>query len=76
MAHVKNLMSERYAQYGMNLEEEQLNDLAKKTLANREEAQNVYDFLYEDKVVALVKSKCTMVEKPLSYDEFVHRVQH
>ena len=76
MAHVKNLMSERYAQYGMNLEEEQLNDLAKKTLANREEAQNVYDFLYEDKVVALVKSKCTIVEKPLSYDEFVHRVQH
>lgn len=76
MDHVKNLLADRYAQYGMNLEAEQLEDLAKKTLGNREEAQNVYDFLYEDKVVEIVKSKCTIVEKPISYEEFVNRVQH
>lgn len=76
MEHVKSLLSERYAQYGMNLEDEQLTDLAKKTLANREEAQNVYDFIYEDKVVELVKSKCTIVEKSISYEDFIQKVQH
>lgn len=75
-AHVKTLLSERYAQYGMNLEEEQLEELAKKTLSNREEVQNVYDFLYENAVVELVKQNCTLNEIKLSYDDFVHRVQH
>lgn len=75
-AHVKNILAERYAQYGMNLEEEQLEDLAKKTLSNREEVQNIYDFLYEDKVAKLVREKCTINAKKLNYDEFVHRVQH
>ena len=75
-AHVKQLLSDRYAQYGMNLEEEQLEELSKKTLGNREEAQNVYDFLYEDAVVQLVKANCTINENKLSYDDFVHRVQH
>ena len=36
MSHVKSLLAERYAQYGMNLEEAQLEDLAKKTLGNKE----------------------------------------
>lgn len=76
MEHVKGLMKERYAQYGMELPEEQAADLAKKTLGNREEAQNVYDFLYEDKVVELVKTNCTIQEHRLRYDDFVNKVQH
>lgn len=74
--HVKQLMTERYAQYGMALPEEQAVELAKKTLANREEAQNVYDFLYEDKVTSLVKANCTINETKLGYDDFVNKVQH
>jgi trigger factor len=76
MGHVKSLLAERYAQYGMNLEEAQLEDLAKKTLGNKEEAQNVYDYLYEDKVVELVKNNCTINEIKMKYDDFVNKVQH
>jgi trigger factor len=76
MSHVKSLLAERYAQYGMNLEEAQLEDLAKKTLGNKEEAQNVYDYLYEDKVVELVKNNCTINEIKMKYDDFVNKVQH
>ncbi len=75
-AHVKSILAERYAQYGMSLEDEQLEELAKKSLSNREEVQNIYDFLYEDKVAKIVREKCTINVKKLSYDEFVHKVQH
>ncbi len=75
-SHVKSILAERYAQYGMSLEDEQLEELAKKSLSNREEVQNIYDFLYEDKVAKIVREKCTINVKKLSYDEFVHKVQH
>ena len=53
-----------------------LTEFAKKTLSNKEEAKNVYDFLYEERIVALVKEKCTLQEHYLPYEEFIHKVQH
>ncbi|MDZ4823946.1 MAG: trigger factor [Flavobacteriales bacterium] len=76
MNHLKETLMRRYAAYGMPIEGEYLEDLAKKALADKEEAKNIYDFLYEQKMIELVKSNCTLEEKTLSYDEFVHRVQH
>jgi trigger factor len=76
LTHVKQILASRYAQYGLPMEDEMLTEFAKKTMSNREEAKNVYDFLFEEKMVAVVKERCTLVEKSMNYDEFVHRVQH
>ncbi len=76
MTHVKQVLASRYAQYGLPMEDEMLNDFAKSTLSKKEEAKNVYDFLYEEKMIALVKANCTLDFKSLSYGEFMERVQH
>ncbi|MFM7814773.1 MAG: trigger factor [Flavobacteriales bacterium] len=76
MSHVKQVLASRYAQYGLPMEDEMLTEFAKKTLSNKEEAKNVYDFLYEEKIIALVKEKCSLQENYLPYEEFIHKVQH
>ena len=55
--HVKKQYAERFAQYGLPVEDAQLESMAKELLAKREEAKNVYDVLFEDKVIEVVKSK-------------------
>lgn len=76
LEHVKKVLAMRYAQYGLPMEDEMLTEFAKQTLAKKEEAKNVYDFLFEEKMIAVVKERCTIQEKSLSFDEFVARVQH
>lgn len=74
--HVKQVLASRYAQYGLPMEDEMLNEFAKQTLAKKDEAKNVYDFLYEERIIALVKEKCTLNEKSIGYEDFIHMVQH
>lgn len=75
--HVKDVLKNRYASYGLPLEDDELlTSLAKETLSKKEEAKNVYDFLYEEKILKVVKEQCTIEEKTVSFDEFVHKVQH
>ena len=42
----------------------------------KEEAKNVYDLLFEDKVMHVVKEKCKIKEVVVPFDEFLHRAQH
>ncbi|MDZ4751595.1 MAG: hypothetical protein SGI87_08285, partial [Flavobacteriales bacterium] len=74
--YAKGMLTRRFAEYGIPVEEEQLETYAERTLANKEEARNIYDLLYENKVVELVKEKCTIEEKEFSYEEFLHQIQH
>ncbi len=74
--HVKLIMAARYAEYGLPVEGEMLEGLAKQTLSNKDEYKKVRDFLFEEKMIALVKERCTIDEKKLSFDEFVVMVQH
>lgn len=74
--YAKGMLTRRFAEYGIPVEEEQLENYAERTLANKEEARNIYDLLYENKVVDLVKEKCTIVEKEVSYEDFIHEIQH
>ena len=74
--HVKQVLASRYAQYGLPMEDEMLTEFAKQTLAKKEEAKNVYDFLYEEKIIQLVKDKCTLNEHQMPYTEFINKVQH
>jgi trigger factor len=76
ITHVKQVLASRYAQYGLPMEDEMLTEFAKQTLAKKEEAKNVYDFLYEEKMIAVVKEKCTLNEIAIGYEDFIHKVQH
>ncbi len=76
IAHVKGQYAERFAQYGIPVEDDRLEQMAKELLAKKEEAKNVYDLLFEDKVMHVVKEKCKIKEVLVPFDEFLHRAQH
>ena len=76
LAHVKVLISRRFASYGIPVGEEELEPMAKKHLADKEQARQVYDYLYEEKMMEVVKANCQVTEKWLSYDEFMDKIQH
>jgi len=74
--HVKSVLRDRYTQYGLPIGDDELTEMAKKPLTNKEELKNIYDFLYEEKMIQLVKELCHLEEKMLSLEEFTHRAQH
>ena len=75
--HVKSILRDRYAQYGLpEMEAEHMDEMAKRALGNKEEEKQVYDFLFEEKMMAVVKENCTIEETTISLDDFIHRVQH
>jgi trigger factor len=76
VAHVKQQYADRFAQYGLPVEDAQLESMAKELLAKREEAKNVYDLLFEDKVMELIKSTCSVKDVKIPFDEFLHKAQH
>lgn len=76
LEHVKQVLASRYAQYGLPMQEEMLTEFAKKSLADKNEAKNVYDFLYEEKMIEIVKQNCSLNFVEMPYDEFVNKVQH
>lgn len=76
MAHVKELYRERFASYGIPVDDERLAEMAKETLGKRDELRNVYDQLVETRIIELAKSTCSIEEKAMPYDDFVHMVQH
>jgi trigger factor len=76
MSYVKDLLRERFASYGIPVEDDRLTEMAKETLGKREELRNIYDTLVENRIMEAVKANCTIVEKALPYDDFVHLLQH
>lgn len=74
--HVKSVLRDRYAQYGLPIGDDELTEMAKKPLTNKEELKNIYDFLYEEKMIQMVKELCSLEEKMLTLEEFTHRAQH
>lgn len=74
--HTKNLLSSQYAQYGMMVPvDEELTANARKVLENREEAQKLFEQLYDLKVISFLKETVKLQEKELSYDDFVKEAQ-
>ena len=70
-AEAKALAQAQFAQYGMpTAPDDMLNDYAKRILADKDQAQKIYEKLYEDKVVADVKSKIKVTENAVSADDF------
>jgi trigger factor len=76
MAFVKEQLVERFKSYGLPVDEERVEELAKQTLSKQEEAKNVYDSLYETAIMKVVMANCNIEEKAVSYEEFRHMSQH
>lgn len=70
----KELVRANFKQYGQEVDEEQLASIVVNVLQKEEERRNIYDALYSEKIVNVVKSKCKVEEKSISYDDFLKLV--
>ena len=66
----RNYIRSEFAKYGQQPSEEDLDKISKDLLGKEKEAQKIFENLYTKKVLDLIKEKCTVVEKSVSYDEF------
>jgi len=70
--YVKSMMINQYAQYGIPAPEDaELDKYAKNALTNKEEANRIYDNLYQTKIFTLLKGMVKLNEKTLSYEKFI-----
>ena len=70
-AEAKALAQAQFAQYGMPAApDEMLAGYAGRILEDKEQAQKIYEKLYETKVVEAVRAKIKVTEKAVSADEF------
>ncbi|MGB1074801.1 MAG: trigger factor [Flavobacteriales bacterium] len=70
----KQVLGAQYAQYGMPLDETMLTDFAKNTLADEEQRRRIADRIIERKVIDDLKTRVTIKEKKVSYEDFMKLV--
>jgi FKBP-type peptidyl-prolyl cis-trans isomerase (trigger factor) len=71
LEEAKAIARMQFAQYGMTgMPEETIEGFAKNILANKEEAQRVYDRTREDKILTALKALIKIGEKSVTQDEF------
>ena len=66
----KKVIGAQYAQYGMPLEGEMLDNFAKNALANDDERRRIADIIIERKVVDNLKPRVTIKDKSVSFEDF------
>ncbi len=66
----KAFIKSEYARYGQVPTEDDLEKISKDLLSKEKEAQRIFENLYSKKVLGLIKEKCTLQTKEVSYDEF------
>jgi trigger factor len=66
----KAFIRSEYSRYGQTPTEEDLEKISKDLLSKEKEAQRIFENLYSKKVLNLIKEKCTLQTKEVSYDEF------
>ncbi len=70
-AEAKVFAQAQFAQYGMpSAPEEMLTNYAQQILADREQGQRIFEKIYEQKIVEIVKSKVKIETKSVSSEEF------
>ncbi len=60
----------QYARYGQTPDEAEVSKIADSILSKQEEAQKIYEGLYSQKVLNLLKTNCKLDTKEVSYNEF------
>ncbi|MBE6220348.1 MAG: trigger factor [Alistipes sp.] len=75
-AEAKEFAKAQFAQYGMpSAPEEMIANFSKQILENKEQAQKIYEKLYEMKVVEYVKSQVKVTTKAVSSEDFAKLAQ-
>ena len=75
-AEAKEFAKAQFAQYGMpSAPEEMIENFSKQILSNKEQAQKIYEKLYEVKVVEYVKSQIKVSNKSVSAEDFAKLAQ-
>ena len=75
-AEAKEFAKAQFAQYGMpSAPEEMIANFSKQILENKEQAQKIYEKLYEMKVVEYVKSQVKVTSKAVTSEEFAKLAQ-
>ncbi|MBQ2374451.1 MAG: trigger factor, partial [Alistipes sp.] len=75
-AEAKEFAKAQFAQYGMpSAPEEMIANFSKQILDNKEQAQKIYEKLYETKVVEYVKSQVKVSNKSVTSEEFAKLAQ-
>jgi len=70
--YTKGMVRQQLSGMGQNMmDENELEDTAKRVLENQDEARRLYDQLYQLKMRDLYKEKVKVKEKEISYDEFL-----
>lgn len=76
-ANVTNLVKMNLARHGMaNADEDTVKDSLKKVMADEKQVRNVYDRLYDQKLIDLFKNTFTIEKKEVTYDEFFKAKEH
>ncbi len=71
-SHVKELLKKQFAQYGMELpEDDKTKEYINNILSNQEETRKISSEMMERKINDLFHSKLSLKEKEVSYDEFL-----
>ena len=69
--HAKGLIQQQYSKYNSSeMGEDEMTKTLDKILSNQEEAKKLYEKLYNLKVMNLFKTKFTVENKDVNYDEF------
>jgi trigger factor len=66
----KTFIKGEYARYGQVPSAEDLEKISKDLLTKEKEAQKIFENIYSKKVINLIKEKCNLDKKELSYEEF------
>ena len=67
----KHMILEQFAKYSPTpMGDEELNKTVQSVLSNKEEAKKIYEKLYGEKVLTLFKTKFTVENKELAYNDF------
>ncbi len=66
----KIFIRSEFAKYGQTPQEEELIKIAKDLLSKEKEAQKIFENIYSKKVIELIKQKCKLEVKEVSYDDF------
>ena len=73
--YAKGFIKSQMAQFGnMNPEEEELNNIAGRVLANQEEAQRLQTQLLSQKLLGFFKENMKFKSKEVSYEDFIKEV--
>jgi trigger factor len=73
---VKQSIAANFAQYGIPVAEENLEDYAKSAMTKQEDIRKVYEQIFEERLMELINEKCEVELKQVTFDEFVHAAQH